>query len=149
MLFSFACEAMGAMGTRHSLRPLIPEGNVQFIARALSAPRRSEAVSRRRQCEERLRRSNPWLLVCGVMDCFASLAMTASGPSWLFEIRIGNRARSGSPHSLRGFVRLCAKHPRRRRKTARCAVGDLDLVLPWQAERPGHHVLHEGVRAIH
>src|SRR6202035_5807755 len=26
---------------------------------------------------------------------------------------------------------------------------DLDLVLPWQPVGPGHHVLHEGVGAIH
>src|SRR5882757_4987245 len=36
---------------------------------------RSPAVSKSRHCEERLRRSNPYLL-CRAMDCFASLAMT-------------------------------------------------------------------------
>src|SRR6202021_1366215 len=39
--------------------------------------------------------------------------------------------------------------PRRRRETARGAIGDLDLVFPGQAEGAGHHVLHEGVGTIH
>src|SRR6476620_4140531 len=34
-------------------------------------------------------------------------------------------------------------------KATRCAVGHLDLVFPRQAERAGHHVLHEGLGTIH
>src|SRR5258708_33626652 len=46
-------------------------------------------------------------------------------------------------------LRSLAEHPRRRRKAARSAVGDLDLVFPWQAEGAGDHVLHEGVGTVH
>src|SRR5207237_9434977 len=47
-----------------------------------------------------------------------------------------------------GFGGL-AEHARGDRKAAGRAVGHLDLVLPWQAEGAGDHVLHESVRAIH
>src|SRR6267142_5792369 len=50
------------------------------------------------------------------------------------------------------FRRLCSprpKHPRRRREAAGGAVGHLDLILPWQPEGAGDHVLHEGVGTIH
>src|SRR6187401_81470 len=46
-------------------------------------------------------------------------------------------------------LRRLPEHPRRRRKPARRAVGHLDLILPRQTERAGHHVLHESIRAIH
>src|SRR5713101_4245015 len=52
------------------------------------------------------------------------------------------------PASLRGFRGL-AEDTARRREAAGGAVGDLDLILPRQAEVACDQVLHEGVGAIH
>jgi hypothetical protein len=78
--------------------------------RALSAPRECGIVSvcYPRHCEERKRRSNPLLLPCCLMDCFASLAMTISTrlARWLFENRIeknSSRFRSSSAAPVDGF----------------------------------------------
>jgi hypothetical protein len=53
--------------------------------------RRKDAVNHC-HCEEHLRRSNPYLL-CGAMDCFASLAMTGR------ELRSTHRTRAASRRS--------------------------------------------------
>src|SRR5580692_5541173 len=62
------------------------------------------------------------------------------------------RARSKTTEECGLFRRLVGRRTKDasgRRKAARCAIGDLDLVLPGQPERAGDHVLHEGVGAIH
>jgi hypothetical protein len=67
----FARGAAGAAGTRLSLRPLISADGSR-TTRALRAVR-----SRIRILPSlRAKRSNPLLLPCCLMDCFASLAMT-------------------------------------------------------------------------
>jgi hypothetical protein len=68
----FAREAAGALGTRLSLRPLFFWANVLGKARAQSAPREcgftlsTVIASAAKQS----------ILLCGLMDCFAALAMT-------------------------------------------------------------------------
>src|ERR1700704_5867170 len=64
-------EAAGATGTRRSPRPLWAEDT--STARAHRAAR---AKSYADSSSLRAQRSNPFFL-CGAMDCFASLAMTA------------------------------------------------------------------------
>src|ERR1700684_1732249 len=60
-----------------------------------------------------------------------------------------SETRSDGLGLLRRLVGRRAKDAGGRRKAARCAIGDLDLIFPWQAECARDHVLHEGVRAIH
>src|SRR5205085_11309544 len=50
-----------------------------MISAKSRAPKREfhEPVFGRRHCEERLRRSNPWLIICRSIDCFAELVMGA------------------------------------------------------------------------
>jgi hypothetical protein len=71
VLSTIAHGAAGAPSTRLSLRPLNPRGQRSLYDSGEITPREREAVSGRRHCEERLRRRNPWLLVCGSTDCFA------------------------------------------------------------------------------
>jgi hypothetical protein len=69
----FAHETAGAACTRHSLRPLLL-GRMIFRPRADRAARsRIHATSLRGA----KRRSNP-VLSCGLLDCFAALAMTVN-----------------------------------------------------------------------
>jgi hypothetical protein len=115
MLFYFACEAAGASSARHSLHPsdVFRWQNLQ----AKLARMRSEIA---KVCvglpppSLRAKRSNPpsiWR--CRAMDCFASLAMTATAfRSWLFEIRIWK--------SIQVFARSNA---------AKQSI--FDLVEPW------------------
>src|SRR5258708_31230880 len=68
-LFYFACEAAGALGTRHSLRPLI-SGRTVFC-KTSGAPRREIEES----CSTSLRGAQATkqsiLSLCDAMDCFA------------------------------------------------------------------------------
>ena len=65
-LFYFTCEAAGASSTRHSLRP--PNGGTRkFLAKLARIARRECEVVSRRHCEERKRRSNPFLLPHGLL----------------------------------------------------------------------------------
>src|SRR5438105_9169845 len=78
LYLSFAREAMGAAGTRHSLRPLFSWANGFVRLGRITPP---GANARRRHCEERLvRRSSTSeveatkqssFLRRGEMDCFA------------------------------------------------------------------------------
>jgi hypothetical protein len=71
-------EAAGALGTRHSLRPLFSEAQTIFATtRAHRAARsRSHILNLEyRHCEERSDEAIH-LSLRGAMDCFASLAMT-------------------------------------------------------------------------
>jgi hypothetical protein len=67
VLSTIAHGAAGASGTRLSLRPLFFRGTT-FLQDS-GATRREDA----NVCLSSLRAkaSNPWLLVCGSMDCFA------------------------------------------------------------------------------
>ncbi len=65
--FFSACEAAGALGTRHSLRPLFSERRTFLQNLGRVAPREYGAVPSLRGAK---RRSNP-LLLRGNMDCFA------------------------------------------------------------------------------
>src|SRR5437870_4279460 len=47
-----------------------------------------------RHCEELLRRSNPFFLLCGAMDCFAALAMTEEAP---LHTHPSSPAKAGDP----------------------------------------------------
>src|SRR5712664_4649947 len=61
-------------------------------------------------------------------------------------------AGTGELRYQRSFRRpggLRPEHARGGREATGRAVGYLDLILPRQPERAGHHVLHEGVGAIH
>src|SRR5258708_19153540 len=125
-LCMFAHETAGAARTRSSLRPLKLRG-------------RNDLQTSGASCRE-IAKSCNWSTVIARSTCdeaihsfFATrwLAMTVCHPELL--------------RRLRRFP----EHPRRRRKAARRAVGDLDLILPGQAEGAGDHVLHEGVGTIH
>src|SRR5712671_3787513 len=61
----FAREAAGALGTRHSPRPLWADGFVHNPGAHAAGMRSCVSI---RHCEEHLRRSNPFFL-CGSMDC--------------------------------------------------------------------------------
>ena len=80
-LFYFACEAAGAAGVRHSLRPLISGVKVSCTIRAQSAPREGGSAfwifrHCQRQNAKRLRKgakaTKQSMLPCCAMDCFAS-----------------------------------------------------------------------------
>jgi hypothetical protein len=49
VLFSFAREAAGALGARHSLRPLISQGQ-EFNAKLARNPRRDRGTVSARRC---------------------------------------------------------------------------------------------------
>jgi hypothetical protein len=68
--FNFTHEAMGAAGTRHSLRPLYRGTRLLHTTRTHIAPRERGIM---RHCE---RSEAIHLSLRGAMDCFASLAMT-------------------------------------------------------------------------
>src|SRR6266480_2594885 len=87
----FAREAVGALGTRHSLRPLfLGERFLQKLGRI--APRECGATSLRGA----KRRSNPrFYSWCPIMDCFASLAMTV--PRTRHALSRHRPARPGDP----------------------------------------------------
>src|SRR6476646_9644313 len=69
--FSFGPEAAGALGARHSLRPLISEGQTFLQNLGRLAPRDRGVISEfaATSLREAKRRSNPHLLR-GNMDCF-------------------------------------------------------------------------------
>ncbi len=77
-LFRFAREAVGAACTRHSLRPLLSEGHRIAKPGREIAPR--ECFFTASSLRGVQRRSNPDCLRGGILDCFASLAMTALIP---------------------------------------------------------------------
>src|SRR5882672_5042689 len=99
---------------------------------------------------------------CDGLSAVAQRAKAETIHSFLAALRIASRSLSSGAHSrdpldrmtvhehpsLRRFRRF-PEHPRRRRESTRRAVRHLDLILPWQAEGTGHHVLHESIRAIH
>ena len=78
----FPREAAGAMGARHSPRPLWAKDRWTTRARSRRGgcgcvpPRHCLRQTQSVCARERQRRSNPLFLLCGEMDCFASLAMT-------------------------------------------------------------------------
>ena len=79
VLSTFAHEAAGAPDTRHSLRPLVFEGDLlqdSLQDSGASCRGNAKVCSYFRHCEERKRRSNPEWFRGDSLDCFASLAMT-------------------------------------------------------------------------
>src|ERR1700754_1710281 len=76
-LTHFAHGTAGAARIRHSPRPLISRRETFSGKPRARRAARSRRLVHHRHCEEHLRRSNPFFLG-GVMDCFASLAMTIS-----------------------------------------------------------------------
>jgi hypothetical protein len=103
--------AAGATGTRHS--PLPPWGSpTPFAGRIVHAQLgriapRDHGFIFELSASLRAQRSNPLLLLYGLMDCFASLAMTISRrlAPWLFENRISKsrRFRPSSAAPVDGF----------------------------------------------
>src|SRR5882757_544610 len=71
-----AHEIAGAARIRHSLRPLTTRGRANDLQTS-GALRRE--IAKVYPPSLRAKRSNPCLLPCGAMDCFASLAMTRIG----------------------------------------------------------------------
>src|SRR4051794_30393728 len=74
MLFYFACEAAGAPGARHSLRPLWAK--VQIKTRAHAARTRSCVWNLSSSCCEWSEAMDGCASVGSKLDCFATLAMT-------------------------------------------------------------------------
>jgi hypothetical protein len=124
----------GCSGTRHSLRPLIGGGGkLKAKPRALRAARANSFQElERRHCEEPLRRSNPaFFLRCASrkLDCFASLAMTASRPT-----------HAHSTSSLPGVqLRTGARTHNRRRLLWRALIQEGPLA-PFAISRAQHMV---------
>jgi hypothetical protein len=78
VLFYFAREAAGALGTRLSLRPLFFKEAKGFLHSPGAIVPRECRLTLSRHCEEQSDEAIQ-LLLCGAMDCFASLAMTVVG----------------------------------------------------------------------
>jgi hypothetical protein len=149
----FAHETAGAARTRLSLRPLFSKGETISEKLARNARRGREAMF------SVIARSDLSAVAQRAKAEATKQSMLALRPNGLLRgachraaLRADPLARNDGPKSavalLRG-LRGLAEHPRRRRKTARRAVSDLDLIFPGQAEGAGDHVLHESVGAIH
>jgi hypothetical protein len=70
VLFYFARKAAGALGARHSLRPLISEGGTKEQNSGEITSRECETVPR--HCEEESDEAIHSYSLCRSMDCFAS-----------------------------------------------------------------------------
>jgi hypothetical protein len=127
--------AAGASGARHSLRPLMSEGEMFKAKLAHTCGEIAELCLTSLRGAKR--RSNPFLLCC-TMDCFASLAMTiANRVSYLiFEsvaaFRLSSSAKADDPVFQNGCDEI--EKPRRTGYAAFAGYDDRSRWGPLRAQ---------------